>query len=51
LTETRLEARIYGVPFDPAKDDAKCEVKAVTLHQFEVIRRQDDWKATVIFDI
>jgi SHS2 domain-containing protein len=51
LQDLHLEAKAWGEPFDPEFHDMKMEIKAVTYHQLEVIRKDQDWQARVIFDI
>jgi len=46
----RIYAEIYGEKIDLARHFFDCEVKAVTLHEFEVIRN-DGWMAQVILDV
>ncbi len=48
LTATRLAARIR---LTPAGDDAIREIKGVTYHGLEAVRRDDGWYARVIFDV
>lgn len=52
LTEKELDATVKGEIFNPAIHDQKCEVKAVTYHQFKLERQKTGtWIAEVIFDI
>ncbi len=51
LGANRLEVRVRGLRFDPARHDQKCEVKAVTYHDFKLRQQGDLWVAEVIFDI
>ena len=46
-----LEATVAGEPLDAARHHQRADVKAVTLHQFQVAETDDGWKATVILDI
>jgi SHS2 domain-containing protein len=46
-----LEATIEGELLDSRRHHQRADVKAVTLHQFKVQRRDGGWKATVILDI
>lgn len=46
----RLNAKIIGEKIDLKKHAFDCEVKAVTLHEFEV-RKDDGWMAQVILDV
>jgi SHS2 domain-containing protein len=40
-----------GEPIDPDRHPLRVDVKAVTLHKFEVTSDANGWKATVILDI
>lgn len=51
LTPTMLRLKTKAVRFDPAKHPSRHEVKAVTHHQFRVVREKSGWFAEVIFDI
>src|SRR3989344_1459096 len=46
-----LTCRAYGEKLDHAKHDPKVDVKAITMHLFEVKQVDDGWKAQVIVDI
>ena len=46
-----LEASVKGEPLDLKKHDFRTEIKAVTYHQFIVIKENGVWKARVIFDV
>jgi SHS2 domain-containing protein len=46
-----LEARGYGEPLDPEKHQLQVDVKAVTLHRFQVKQSEEGWKATVVLDV
>jgi SHS2 domain-containing protein len=46
-----LEARGYGDPIDPMRHPLQVDVKAVTLHQFQVKQTDGGWKATVVLDV
>lgn len=47
----KLKAEFYGERLDMNKHDLIVDVKAVTLHQFEVKKTDAGWEATVILDI
>ncbi len=47
----RLLAMISGERIDPAKHPLNADVKAVTLHRFEVKATSQRWEATVVLDI
>ena len=51
LTATSLKAVARGEIFDAARHECKTEIKAVTYHQVEVIRKEGMWVGRVIFDI
>lgn len=46
-----LSAKAYGEELNPAKHELLVDVKAVTLHRFQVEKTSSGWKATVILDI
>lgn len=46
-----LEARAWGEVLNPEEHDLRADVKAVTLHLFNVEKTADGWKAKVILDI
>ncbi|RMG44872.1 MAG: archease [Acidobacteria bacterium] len=46
-----LQAEAYGEEIDPRKHELLVDVKAVTLHRFQVERTADGWRAMVILDI
>ncbi len=51
IDESHIEARIHGEPYDENRHTIKTTVKSATYHQLEVVRQEDGWKATVIFDL
>jgi SHS2 domain-containing protein len=46
-----LEATLYGEKIDPSRHDLRSDVKAVTLHMFEVKQVGKEWYCRVILDI
>jgi SHS2 domain-containing protein len=46
-----LTAHLSGERLDPLRHEQKVDVKAVTLHKFEVKQTRSGWKARMIFDI
>jgi len=46
-----LEAIALGEKLDPNRHHTRVDVKAVTLHRFELIKTDQGWKTTVILDI
>lgn len=46
-----LTCTAEGEKIDPEKHEQKVDVKAITLHQFEVKKEGDVWKAQVLIDI
>lgn len=46
-----LEASGYGEPIDPNRHPLQVDVKAATLHQFQVKQTDGGWKATVVLDV
>ena len=47
----KLRASLEGEKIDPKKHELKVDVKAVTLHQYEVKKTNSGWRARVILDI
>jgi len=50
LSPTRLDALLKTVPFDPTVHRIQNEIKAVTYHQVQVLKKGSVWEAQVIFD-
>ena len=51
LSAERLEARVWGERFDPARHPEKTAVKAATFHQLRIAPAKDGWQATVVLDL
>ena len=51
LSETHLQARAYGEPYDAQRHDLSCAIKAATFHEASVEPVNDGYQATIIFDI
>ena len=51
LTGERLEARVTGESFDPARHPERTGVKAATFHQLSIVPVKDGWEATVVLDL
>lgn len=51
LTETRLQARAYGEPYDVRRHDLGSAIKAATWHEACVESVDGGYRATIIFDI
>lgn len=49
--EFYLTCDAYGEKLDHQKHDPKVDVKAITMHLFEVKKEKDGWKAQVLIDI
>jgi SHS2 domain-containing protein len=47
----KVKARFYGEKLDMKKHDLIVDVKAVTMHKFEVRQTPKGWKARVVLDI
>ncbi|MBI4257847.1 MAG: archease, partial [Thaumarchaeota archaeon] len=47
----RLRAKVYGEEIDMKKHNLIVDVKAVTMHKFEVRQTSGGWQATVVLDI
>ena len=46
-----LNCKAFGEPLDANKHDRKIDIKAITMHLFEVKQIADRWEATVLVDI
>lgn len=46
-----LKAELHGEKIDPSKHPLRGDIKAVTLHRFDLRQRGDHWEATVVLDI
>ena len=46
-----LNGELYGEELDPLRHPLAGDVKAVTLHRFELQRTNGGWEATVVLDI
>jgi SHS2 domain-containing protein len=46
-----LEAQAAGEELNPARHELIVDVKAVTLHRYQVARAEKGWRATVVLDI
>lgn len=51
LTEGLLEGMVQGETYDPARHQAKLQVKAVTYHQLALEKIPGGWRAQVYVDI
>jgi SHS2 domain-containing protein len=47
----RLRAEAMGEKLDPARHDARVDVKAVTLHRFSLQKSDRGWEAMVVLDV
>ena len=47
----QLQAKAYGEPLSIQKHDLVVDVKAVTMHRYEVTQTSTGWEATVVLDI
>lgn len=51
VTETSLSGEILGEKLDMKKHEMLVDVKAVTMHMFEVKKEGNSWKARVVLDV
>jgi protein archease len=51
IIPNHLDAQIKTIPFSLDKHEILTEIKAVTYHQIEVIRKGGLWNARIIFDL
>ena len=49
--ENGLKAVVKGEPFQDGVHVIKTEIKAVTYHQIEVLKKKGSWRAQIIFDL
>lgn len=47
----KLKAMLVGDSINPKKQKLENDIKAVTMHMFEVKKEKNKWKATVVVDI
>ncbi|MBI3000911.1 MAG: archease [Deltaproteobacteria bacterium] len=47
----KLRAEAYGEELNPARHELGVDVKAVTLHRFQVQETPEGWQANVILDV
>jgi len=47
----RIKAKIKGEELDPNRHELLVDVKAVTMHLFEVKKERRTWKARVVLDV
>ena len=51
ITETQVQGRAFGEPYDARRHDLSSAIKAVTWHETAVERVGKGYKARIIFDI
>lgn len=51
VNEEKISARLLGEPYDEKKHQLKMEIKAVTYHTLKIEKRENGWRARVIFDV
>jgi SHS2 domain-containing protein len=51
LDSNHLRAEAVGEVFDPDRHSIEREIKAVTFHNLEIVEQEQEWRATVIFDV
>ena len=51
ISQSHLDATLKSVSIDPNLHEILCEIKAVTYHQIEVVKKDDCWETRVIFDL
>ncbi|MHA2357821.1 MAG: archease [Candidatus Heimdallarchaeaceae archaeon] len=49
--ELHLECKISGAPIDWEKDVLLTDVKAVTMYEFEINKRDNEWYCHVVLDL
>ena len=51
VSHAHLDATLETVSFDTNLHEILCEIKAVTFHQIEVVKKDDHWETRIIFDL
>ncbi|HDQ04044.1 MAG TPA: archease [Deltaproteobacteria bacterium] len=51
MEEDKITARLKGEPYNVKKHQLKMEIKAVTYHTLKIEKRDQGWRARVIFDV
>jgi SHS2 domain-containing protein len=51
VSHSRLDATLETVSFNTNFHEILCEIKAVTFHQIEVVKKDDHWESRIIFDL
>jgi SHS2 domain-containing protein len=51
ITSSCLRVDLYGETFDDRKHDILADIKAVTYHGLSIIKKDDLFKTTIIFDL
>ena len=51
ITKSHLDATLHVTHFNPEQHEILTEIKAVTYHQIEVVRKKDGWQASIIVDL
>ena len=49
--KNKLKAILEGDRINPEVQHLENDIKAITMHMFEVKKEKDNWKATVVVDI
>jgi SHS2 domain-containing protein len=50
-TNYQLDAEIFGEEINQSKHDLRCDVKAITLHLFDVYEKDGKWISRFILDL
>ena len=51
ISHSHLDAILETVSFDTNLHEILCEIKAITFHQIEVVKKDEHWETKVIFDL
>lgn len=51
INKNKLKAIIYGNSIDKVKKYLRTDVKAITLHMFELKQEKGKWKARIVLDV
>jgi len=51
LSDTELSATVLGEKFNPFRHKLKNEIKAVTFHDLQIVKKSKHWETKIVFDI
>ena len=51
ISQSHLDATLETIAFSADLHEVLREIKAVTFHQIEVVKKDNQWEARVVFDL